>query len=141
MTETLFIDGTWRGGSRQRAGDVVNPSTEERIGGVSFAEAADLDEALAAAERGWPVWRAKTPDERAALMRKAAGLIRERVEHIATLLTLEQGKPIAEARGEVLSASSLLEYFAEEGKRITGRVAPRPAGQRAMVRRQPVGPW
>ncbi len=87
-----------------------------------------------------PVWRAKTPDERAALMRKAAGLIRERADHIATLLTLEQGKPIAEARGEVLSASSLLEYFAEQGKRIEGRVVQRPAGQRAMVLKQPVGP-
>src|SRR3546814_18377949 len=77
----------------------------------------------------WPVWRAKTPDERAALMHKAAGIIRDRVDHIATLLTLEQGKPIAEARGEVLSAAGLFDYFAEQGKRIEGRALQRPLGQ------------
>lgn len=136
----LFINGAWRSGEGREARPVHNPATADTIAELPVATAADLDEALAAAARGWPVWRAKTPDERAALMRKAAGLIRERADHIATLLTLEQGKPIAEARGEVLSASSLLEYFAEEGKRISGRVAQRPAGQRAMVLRQPVGP-
>src|SRR3546814_8973521 len=73
-------------------------------------------------------------------MHKAAGIIRERVDHIATLLTLEQGKPIAEARGEVLSAAGLFDYFAEQGKRIEGRVLQRPLGQRAMVTRHPVGP-
>src|SRR3546814_7312325 len=99
-----------------------------------------LDEALAAADRAWPLWRAKTPDERAALMHKAAGIIRERIEPIATLLTLEQGKPIAEARGEVASAAGLLAYFAEEGKSVTDRVLPRHAGQRALVLQQPVGP-
>ncbi|MDP3784315.1 MAG: aldehyde dehydrogenase family protein, partial [Sphingopyxis sp.] len=136
----LFINGAWRSGEGREARPVYNPATAGAIAELPVATAADLDEALAAAARGWPAWRAKTPDERAALMRKAAGLIRERADYIATLLTLEQGKPIAEARGEVLSASSLLEYFAEEGKRVEGRIAPRPAGQRAMVLRQPVGP-
>ncbi|MDZ3830418.1 MAG: NAD-dependent succinate-semialdehyde dehydrogenase [Sphingopyxis sp.] len=136
----LFIAGEWRGGEGREARPVFNPATAETIADLPVATEADLDEALAAAERGWPLWRAKTPDERAALMRKAAGLIRERVEHIATLLTLEQGKPIAEARGEVLSAAGLFEYFAEQGKRIEGRVLQRPAGQRAMVLRQAVGP-
>src|SRR3546814_11602274 len=73
-------------------------------------------------------------------MHKSAGIIGERIEPIATRLTLEQGKPIAEARGEVASAAGLLAYFAEEGKRVTGRVLPRPAGQRALVLKQPVGP-
>src|SRR3546814_9799194 len=73
-------------------------------------------------------------------MHKAADIIRARIEPIATLLTLEQGKPIAQARGEVASAAGLLAYFAEEGKRVTGRVLPRPTGQRAMVLKQPVGP-
>lgn len=136
----LFINGVWRSGEGRDERPVYNPATAGTIAELPVATIADLDEALAAAARGWPVWRAKTPDERAALMRKAAGIIRERAQHIATLLTLEQGKPIAEARGEVLSASSLLEYFAEQGKRISGRIAPRPAGQRAMVLRQPVGP-
>ena len=136
----LFINGAWRSGEGREGRPVYNPATAGTIAELPVATAADLDEALAAAERGWPVWRAKTPDERAALMHKAAGIIRERVEHIATLLTLEQGKPIAEARGEVLSAAGLFDYFAEQGKRIEGRVLQRPAGQRAMVTKHPVGP-
>jgi succinate-semialdehyde dehydrogenase/glutarate-semialdehyde dehydrogenase len=136
----LFINGAWRSGEGRDERPVYNPATAGTIAELPVATAADLDEALAAADRGWPVWRAKTPDERAALMHKAAGIIRERVDHIATLLTLEQGKPIAEARGEVLSAAGLFDYFAEQGKRIEGRVLQRPAGQRAMVTKHPVGP-
>jgi succinate-semialdehyde dehydrogenase/glutarate-semialdehyde dehydrogenase len=136
----LFIAGAWRSGEGREARPVYNPATAGTIAELPVATAADLDEALAAAARGWPAWRAKTPDERAALMRKAAGLIRERVDHIATLLTLEQGKPIGEARGEVLSAAGLFDYFAEAGKRIEGRVLQRPLGQRAMVTKHPVGP-
>lgn len=136
----LFINGAWRSGEGREERPVYNPATAGTIAELPVATIADLDEALAAADRGWPVWRAKSFDERAALMHKAAGIIRERVEHIATLLTLEQGKPIAEARGEVLSAAGLFDYFAEQGKRIEGRVLQRPAGQRTMVLRQPVGP-
>lgn len=136
----LFIAGEWRGGEGRDARPVVDPATAGTIAELPVATAADLDEALAAAARGWPAWRAKTPDERGALMHKVAGLIRERVDHIATLLTLEQGKPIAQARGEVLSAAGLFDYFAEQGKRIEGRVVQRPAGERAMVLKQPVGP-
>ena len=131
----LFINGAWRSGEGREGRPVYNPATAGTIAELPVATIADLDEALAAAERGWPVWRAKSFDERAALMHKAAGIIRERVEHIATLLTLEQGKPIAEARGEVLSAAGLFDYFAEQGKRIEGRVLQRPAGQRTMVLR------
>lgn len=136
----LFIAGEWRGGEGRDARPVVDPATAGTIAELPVATAADLDEALAAAARGWPAWRAKTPDERGALMHKVAGLIRERVDHIATLLTLEQGKPIAQARGEVLSAAGLFDYFAEQGKRIEGRVVQRPAGERAIVLKQPVGP-
>lgn len=136
----LFINGAWRSGEGRDERPVYNPATAGTIAGLPVATAADLDEALAAATRGWPVWRSKTADERAALMHKAAGIIRERVEHIATLMTLEQGKPIGEARGEVLSAAGLFDYFAEQGKRIEGRVLQRPLGQRAMVTKHPVGP-
>lgn len=136
----LFIDGAWRSGEGRDQRPVFNPVSGDTLAGLPIATAADLDQALAAAERGWPVWRAKSADERAALMHRAAGLIRDRVEHIATILTMEQGKPIAEARGEVLSAAGLFDYFAEQGKRIDGRIVPRPIGQRAMVLRQPVGP-
>lgn len=136
----LFIDGAWRAGEGRDERPVFNPASADTIGALPVASAADLDEALAAAERGWPAWRARTPDERGALMHKAADLIRERAELIAALLTIEQGKPIAEARGEVLSAAGLFDYFAEQGKRIDGRVAQRPSGQRALAMRQPVGP-
>lgn len=136
----LFIDGAWRSGEGRDVAPVYNPATGGTIADLPVATAADLDEALAAADKAWPLWRAKTPDERAVLMHKVAALIRERIEPIATLLTLEQGKPIAEARGEVASAAGLFAYFAEEGKRIEGRVLQRPAGQRAMVLKQAVGP-
>ena len=136
----LFIAGAWRSGEGRECAPVFNPATGATIAELPVATASDLDEALAAAEKGWPKWRARRPDERAALMHKVAGLIRERIEMIALLLTLEQGKPLAEARGEVASAAGLFDYFAEEGKRIHGRVLQRPPGQQALVLKQPVGP-
>lgn len=136
----LFIDGAWRSGEGRDASPVYNPATGAAMADLPVATPADLDEALAAADRAWPLWRVRTADERAALMHKVAALIRERIEPIATLLTLEQGKPIGEARGEVASAAGLFDYFAEQGKRIEGRVLQRPAGQRAMVLKQSVGP-
>lgn len=136
----LFIDGAWHSGESRDVLPVYNPVDGSVIAELPVATAADLDAALNAAARGWPVWRSKTPDERAALMHKVAAIIRERIEPIATLLTIEQGKPIGEARGEVASAAGLFDYFAEEGKRIYGRVLQRPAGQRTMVLKQPVGP-
>lgn len=136
----LFVAGAWRAGQGRAERPVYNPATADVIGALPIASAADLDEALAAAECGWPAWRGKTPDERAALMHKAAALMRERIEPIATALTLEQGKPLDHARGEVLSSAALFDYFAEQGKRIDGRVVQRPSGQRAMVLHQPVGP-
>lgn len=136
----LFIAGEWRGAEGRDVRPVFNPATANTIADLPIATAADLDEALTAAKRGWPVWRAKTAEERAALMHKAADNIRARADYIATLLTLEQGKPFREARGEVLSAAGLFDYFAEQGQRIEGRVVQRPAGQRAMVLKQPVGP-
>lgn len=136
----LFIDGAWHSGGGRDVLPVYNPVDGAVIAELPVATAADLDAALNAAARGWPIWRSKTPDERAALMHKVAAIIRERIEPIATLLTLEQGKPIGEARGEVASAAGLFDYFAEEGKRIYGRVLQRPAGQRTMVLKQAVGP-
>lgn len=136
----LFIDGAWRSGEGRDERPVFNPVTAGVIAALPMATKADLDEILFAAERGWPAWRSKTPDERASLMHRVAVIIRERVDAIAMTLTMEQGKPIVEARGEVLSAANLFDYFAEEGKRIDGRIAQRPAGQRALVIKQPVGP-
>ncbi len=136
----LFIDGAWRGGEGREAHAVVNPATGATIAELPLATPADLDEALAASAKGFAHWRAVDVDARAAVLHKVADLIRERAESIAILLTTEQGKPIGEARGEVLSSAAMFDYYAEEAKRSYGRVLVRPAGQRSIVIKQPVGP-
>ena len=136
----LFIDGTWRSGEGRDTHAVVNPATGATIAQLPLATAADLDEALVAADRGFKLWRATDVNARAAILHKAADLIRERAEAIAVLLTLEQGKPLAEAKGEVQSAAAVFDYSGEEAKRAYGRVSVRPNGQRAMVLKQPIGP-
>ena len=136
----LFINGSWRIGEGRDLFPVVDPASGEAIGEVPMASAADLDEALDAADKGFKVWRATPADQRGAVLKKAAALLRERVEPIARLLTLEQGKPIAEARAEVLSSAQLFDWCGEEAVRIYGRTLVRPTGQRALVTRQPIGP-
>ena len=136
----LFIDGSWRTGEGRDGFAVVNPATGGQIADVPLATKEDLDEALAAADKAFPIWRAKTVDERAAILHKTADLIRQRADEIATLLTTEQGKPLAEARGEVLSSAAQFDFFAEEAKRAYGRVLVRPTGSRSIVIKQPVGP-
>ena len=129
----LFVNGAWRAGEGREAQPVLNPASGAAVAEVPLASAADLDEALAAAERGFALWRATDVDARAAILHKAAALLRERTEQIATLLTLEQGKPLVEARGEVAGAAQLFDYYAEEAKRSYGRVLVRPTGQRSIV--------
>ena len=136
----LFLDGRWVPGEGRERMAVVNPASGETIGELALASVGDLDAALAAAERGFAVWRATDADTRSAVLRKAAGLMRERADAIARLLTMEQGKPLAEAKGEVLGSAALFEWCAEEAKRIYGRVLVRPTGQRSIVIKQPVGP-
>ena len=136
----LFVDGAWQSGEGRDTAPVVNPATGGTLADLPLASDADLQAALAAADRGFKVWRATDADARAALLRKTAALIRERSEHIATLLTREQGKPIAEAKGEVAGAAQMFDWYAEEVKRNYGRVLVRPSGQRSIVIRQPVGP-
>jgi succinate-semialdehyde dehydrogenase / glutarate-semialdehyde dehydrogenase len=136
----LFINGNWRSGEGRDLHQVVNPATGSAIADLPLATAADLEEALAASAKGFAIWRATDADARGVILHKAASLIRERADSIAMLLTLEQGKPIAEARGEVISSAALFDYCAEEAKRIYGRVLVRPAGQRSIVIKQPVGP-
>ena len=113
----LYIDGTWRGARDGETIPVVDPATEERIGTVSWARRHDLDAAPDAAARGLAVWRATSPTERSRLMRRAAELLRERVDRVADLMTREQGKPIVQARGETHLAAEVIEWFAEEGRR------------------------
>ena len=136
----LFIDGSWRIGEGRNEQAVVNPATADTIAAVPLATAADLDEALAAADRGFRVWRATDIDTRGGILRKGAALLRERAEDVARTMTIEQGKPIGEARAEVMSSAAMLDYYAEEGKRAYGRVLIRPTGQRSIVIKQPVGP-
>ena len=143
----LFVDGAWSAGEGRETRSVVNPATGDAIAEVPLATAADLDAALAAAERGFKTWRVTEAGARAAILHKAADLIRARADAIATLLTREQGKPIAEARGEVIGAAQMFDWFAEEALRHYGRVLVRPTGQRSIVIQQPVGvvvalsPW
>lgn len=136
----LFVDGAWQSGEGRDTAPVVNPATGGTLAELPLASDADLAAALAAADRGFKLWRATDADERATLLRKTAALIRERSEAIATLLTREQGKPIAEAKGEVAGAAQMFDWYAEEVKRNYGRVLVRPSGQRSIVIRQPVGP-
>ena len=121
---SLLIDGRWRPSASGKTIAVFNPATEEQIGTVAHADRADLDEALAAADKGFKLWRAVAPFERAKIMRKAAALMRERVDSIATLMTMEHGKILAEARIETLVAADVIEWFAEETRRTYGRVIP-----------------
>ena len=136
----LFIDGSWRAGENRDSSPVINPATGGTIAEVPLASTGDLDEALAAAERAWPIWRATDVEKRAAILHKTADLLRERAQDIGSLLTQEQGKPIAESVGEVIGSAQMFDFFAEEAKRAYGRVLVRPTGQRSIVIPQPVGP-
>jgi succinate-semialdehyde dehydrogenase/glutarate-semialdehyde dehydrogenase len=144
----LHIAGKWRAAGGGRTLDVVNPATEEVIGTLAHAGIPDLDEALASAAAGFAVWRKLSAYERSKIMRKAADLVRERAEDIARLMTAEQGKPLVEARTEILGSADVIDWFAEEGRRAYGRVIPaRAAGIYQLSLREPVGvvagftPW
>ena len=137
----LLIDNEWVDAASGKTLPVLNPATGAPIGKVAHAGTVDLDRALAAAQRGFEAWRKMSAHDRSALMRKAAGLLRERADAIARLLTQEQGKPLVEARGEVLAGADIIEWFANEGQRVYGRIVParHPAAQQ-LVLKEPVGP-
>ncbi|HDS1705575.1 NAD-dependent succinate-semialdehyde dehydrogenase [Pseudomonas putida] len=137
----LLINGQWRNGGDGVRGDVSNPASGDIIGRFAHANRADLDEALLAAQAGFKAWQAISVFERSKIMRKAAGLMRERSEAIATLITVEEGKPLAEARMEVNGAADLVDWFAEEARRTYGRVIPsRASNVTQQAIRVPVGP-
>lgn len=137
----LFIDGAWLAAGDRDTAAVVNPASGATLGRLPLATAADLDRALTAARAGFDTWRRTVPAERSRILRAGAALMRERLDHIATLMTLEEGKPLAESRDEVLRAADYFEWFAEEARRIDGRVVPanRP-GVQQLVKRQAIGP-
>src|SRR3954453_19966322 len=144
--EQCYIGGEWVGGANTIP--VRNPATQEVLGTVPRLGREEARRAIEAAERAWPAWRAKTGKERAALLRKWFDLMMASQEDLAQILTAEQGKPLAEARGEIAYGASFIEWFGEEAKRVYGDTIPSPwADKRIVVLKQPVGvcalitPW
>jgi succinate-semialdehyde dehydrogenase/glutarate-semialdehyde dehydrogenase len=136
----LFINGSWRTGEGRDSFAVVNPATGTSIAELPLATEADLDEALDTAQRTYPEWRATDVEKRSAILHKTAKILKERADEIARTMTQEQGKPLAESKGEVFGAASLFDWYAEEIKRDYGRVLVRPPGQLSRVMHEPVGP-
>ncbi|HSC95500.1 MAG TPA: NAD-dependent succinate-semialdehyde dehydrogenase [Burkholderiales bacterium] len=137
----LYINGVWGPGASGRTLPVVNPATGSQIGTVADAERADLDRALDAAEQGFRTWRKVSAFDRSKIMRKAASLFRERADAVAPILTMEQGKPLVESKGEALAGADIIDWFAEEARRAYGRVIPaRAEGVYQLVIKEPVGP-
>ena len=137
----LLIDGQWQDAADGRTLPVLNPATGAEIGRVAHAGIADLDRALAAAQKGFEAWRDVPAIERGRIMRRAAGLMRERADGIAAILTQENGKPLAEAKIETMAAADIIEWFADEGMRVYGRIVPsRNPAVRQLVIKDPVGP-
>ncbi|MGW7772280.1 NAD-dependent succinate-semialdehyde dehydrogenase [Pseudomonas machongensis] len=141
-----YIDGQWLSGSATYP--VLNPATGETLAQVPRGGAEETQAAIAAAERALPAWRGKLAKERAQILRRWSELMLEQRDALATLLSREQGKPLAEAKGEVAYAASFLEWFAEEGRRVYGDVIPTPkADARVLVTKEPIGvvaaitPW
>ena len=138
----LFINGQWRDAADGKNLAVFNPATGKEIGRVAHAGKSDLDAALAAAQQGFETWRDMPAIERNKIMRRAAVLLRERAGDIARMMTLEQGKPLVEAKGETLAAADIIDWFADEGMRVYGRIVPSRfnLAARQMVLKDPVGP-
>ena len=137
----LFIDGAWRDAADGRTAVVRDPATDEAIGTHAHAGLVDIEAAAQSALKGFQLWRRMSALERSNRMRKAASLLRERADHIATLMTREQGKLFAEAKAETLAGADTIDWFAEEARRAYGRVVPARADNvRQMVIKEPVGP-
>ena len=143
-----YINGAWEDADSGETIDVTNPATGEKLGTVPKAGTAETRRAIEAANAAWPAWRAKTAKERAAILRKWFELMMANQDDLGVLMTAEQGKPLAEAKGEVAYAASFIEWFAEEGKRIYGDTIPQHgADKRIVVIKEPVGvvaaitPW
>ncbi len=148
LHERLLIDGNWTDGSGDKHIEVRNPANGEVFATVPAANAADIEDAIDAADRAFPSWSRLTPFQRGAYLRKASEIVLERAEEIARLMTREQGKPLAEASGEVRKGADILRYYAEEGERVCGRIIPNAEPDiESRVIYQPVGvavgisPW
>ena len=138
---SLFIDGAWSEGAAGKTLPYWNPATSATIGEVAVAETEDLDRAVGAADAGFRVWRATSAFQRYKVLRAVAENLRARVDEIGELMTLEQGKPLAQSKQEVAGSADILDWLAEEGRRSYGRVIPsRAPGVQQYVVREPIGP-
>lgn len=144
----LFIDGRWCDADSGRTLNVINPATEETVAPIAYGGRAETHKAVAAAAKAMPAWMKATAYDRGKVLKKTADLMRERADAIARTLTMEQGKPLLEAKGEVLHSADTFEWFAEEGKRAYGQIIPNSApGKRHLTIKHPVGvvaaisPW
>ena len=145
----LFLNGEWREAAAKESLEIINPATEEVIGKVSHARKEDLDIALNAAENAFNSWKNVSAYERSKILRKAADIVRSKADQIATLMTIEQGKPLIEAKMETMGAADSIDWYAEEGRRAYGRIIPSraPQGVYQFVFKEPVGvvaaftPW
>jgi len=137
----LYIDGEWTGGADKRTIALTNPATGETAGSVAMATTADMDRALDAAAAGFDVWRHTSPVERGQVLRRAAGLLRERVNEMAVALTEQQGKTLFESRYEINASADAFDWFADEARRAYGRIVPARTGNvHQLVFREPIGP-
>ncbi|WP_432261367.1 NADP-dependent succinate-semialdehyde dehydrogenase [Cupriavidus sp. TMH.W2] len=146
--QQAYINGEWQAAASGETFEVRNPATGALIGTVPALGAAETRRAIDAANAAWPAWRQRTARERAAILRKWHDLMLAHADDLALILTTEQGKPLAEAKGEIAYAASFIEWFAEEGKRVYGDTMPTPAaGKRIVVTKEPIGvcaaitPW
>ena len=140
LQSKCLVDGRWIDAADGKTINVTNPADGSVVGTVPSLSVDTIKEVIDASAKALPAWAAKTAKERAGIMRKWFDLIVSNADDIALIMTSEQGKPLAEARGEVLYAASFIEWFAEEAKRVYGDTIPAPqAGQRLTVIRQPVG--
>src|SRR5216684_1623918 len=144
----MYIDGKWCAADNGKTLGVINPATEEVLEEIAYGGRAEVRRALEAAHKAMPGWMKLTPWDRAKILKKTAELMRERLETIARTLTLEQGKPLAESKAEILHSADTFEWFGEEGKRAYGQVIPNSApGKRHITLKHPVGvvgaisPW
>ncbi|HVS27622.1 MAG TPA: NADP-dependent succinate-semialdehyde dehydrogenase [Burkholderiales bacterium] len=148
LRQQCYINGEWVNADNQAAFAVTNPADGSQLGTVPNMGASETRRAIEAAHAAWPAWRVKTAKERAAVLRRWFELIMANQQDLAVIMTAEQGKPLAEAKGEIAYAASFIEWFAEEGKRLYGDTIPQPlADKRLLVVKEPVGvcvaitPW
>jgi succinate-semialdehyde dehydrogenase/glutarate-semialdehyde dehydrogenase len=148
LRHQAYIDGQWCPADSGASFDVFDPATGAALGSVPLMGEAETARAIEAANAAWPAWRARTAKERAAVMRRWYDLMIEHADDLALILTAEQGKPLAEAKGEITYGASFIEWFAEEGKRVAGDTLATPASdKRLVVIKEPIGvcaaitPW